>query len=224
MDEQYKNLKFEITDDMLLHAETYVSIAEKAAFAKLVSEECIEEYEMSVDKIRGDSVLALPSLYREKPMIKQIYLMYFFLTKYLKIELSDEFGAQEYDKFASFHPMNQLERAKRNATISQKVYDILDDFKDMKKMLDIEIYNELQCRNEPIGRILAGVSLISSPETVEKIVTQINDLAKEANEAEKKVAQRKNAKSGQTKATKGKKLPDKTDKKTEEKATEKQDK
>ena len=175
-----KNEPFEITEEMIKKAKTYISLADKIAFAKTIAEECIESVEMSVQKIQSDEVLALPQLYEENAMRKQLYLMQAFLRHYLGVEVPNEFGVADYDKYAKSHPMNQLKRFKSgNAEIKNKVFDLLADYKELKKLLEIEIYNAKFARNDTVERIFAGITVGSSPEFIQKAVEQLKATTEE---------------------------------------------
>lgn len=171
-----KNFKFAISEEMIEKADSYIPLEKKVSFAKVWAEQCLEEVEISLQKMEADTLLALPPVWQEKTMIKQVALMYGFLSLYLHIEVPDDFGVQAYNKFGRWHPFNQMERLKTNPRAKDKVFDIIDDFKELKKFLDIEIYNLRMARNDGWTRALAGISTISSPEAVKALSAEMEKL------------------------------------------------
>ena len=168
-----KDFKFEITEEMIQRAERYIPISQKVAFAETYAPECLRQVSITTQKLQSDTILALPQLYEESTLMKQLILMQGFLTLYLHIDTGDEFTANKYDLFASFHPMNQLERLKTNPNIKDKVFDILADYKELKKIFEVELYNRKSTINDSVERILAGVAVINDPETLKKVMEEL---------------------------------------------------
>ena len=76
-------------------------------------------------------------------------------------------SADEYDKWAGSHVMNQMERWKRaKNTVSNKVYDIMYDFKAFENMLLGAIRDEIDARNDPALRMMQMMDAQTSPETL----------------------------------------------------------
>lgn len=171
-----EKFNFIITEEMVKRATKYVPLAEKMGFIAAYAPDCLKEVEISVQKLQSDSLLALPPLWAENIQFKQMYLLRGFLEMYLHIEVAKNFTSKEYDKYAAFHPFNQLERLKNNPELKDIVFDILADFKELKKLFDIEIYNLKSARNDGMERFLAGVSIIASPEAIQKMQAEIEKL------------------------------------------------
>lgn len=198
---------FEITPEMIKVAKSYIPLSEKVAIAKAVAEACIEPLETSVLSVQADNTLALPKQYEENIYLKKLYLAQYFLSEYLNIQLPENFTGADYDKFFASHPMNQLERMKGSTELKNKVFDILADFKELKKIVDIEIYNAKAARNDGLERLLAGITVVSTPENVEALVKELKqatdnlataretatDKRKEVAEIQKKAAKVKQA-------------------------------
>lgn len=175
-----KKQKFVITEGMIQNASRYIPLARKIALIEVYAPDCLQAVEISTQKLQSDSILALPQLYEENILMKQLVFMQVFLTEYLHIQLQkggvgeyDGFSAEQYDEFASSHPMNQLERLKTVSSVKDKVYDIIADFKDFKKLFDLKIFNLKAAHNDGIERALAGISVINDPETMKKIVEEL---------------------------------------------------
>ena len=127
-------------------------------------------------------------------MAKQIHLMYVLLTEYLQVKVNDDFSAEDYDNYAKFHPMNQLERFKSGSVeVKNKVFDLLYDFKELKKLIDTEIYNLKCAHNDALERFLAGVTLLSNPENVQKMVAELQKVTEQVQEKQAEVKQKRSA-------------------------------
>lgn len=170
--------QFVISEDMILKAKTYIPLAEKVAFAKVTAPLCLETVEISTMKVQSDATLALPEMVEENPLIKQLYLMEFFLAKYFGIKIEGDFNSKAYDHYARSHPLNQLERFKgtgisKDKEVRDRVFDILSDFKEVKKYLEVEIYNLRMSRNDSLERFLAGITVLSDPETIKALTEEL---------------------------------------------------
>ena len=187
--EQKNNVVLEITEEMIEKADSYIPLEQKMSFARLVAPDCVENVEMSVQKAQSDATLTLPQMWREKTELKQLYLLQFFLREYLHIDVPDNFGTNDYNAYAKFHPICQLERFKYKSSpaIKDKVYDLLSDFRDLKRFLEVEIHSELANRNDLLEPLLAGVTLLSSPVNIKELLTELKS---KSGELEKKLKQR----------------------------------
>lgn len=168
-----KRKEFEITEEMIDKAVTYIPLAEKISFATTIAQACMEKVDVSAVKIEADATFTLPQMVKENLLLKQMYLMEYLLHHYLKIDISDPFTVRDYDYYAESHPLNQLERFKSNINMKNKIFDMLSDFKELKKMLDTEIYNVKTETNDALVRFLASMTLLSDPETVKKLTEQL---------------------------------------------------
>lgn len=205
MDE--KEFVFEITEEMIQRATTYVPLSEKMAFAKLIAPECLVQADIGNRKEQIDSMMALPPLYEENVQLKNLYLMQYFLTRYLNIDIGEaaniNFSSEIYDQYASSHPMNQLERMKSNPAIKDKVFNLIADYKELKKILDVEIYNRKTERNDGLNRFMTGMALAATPEAVEGLAKTVeslkipDDLKTKMEDRDKKFAEADKEKEGQ---------------------------
>ena len=178
-----KKFNFIITEEMVNRAESYMPLARKVALAKTIAPDCIYTAEITTQTLEANKVLALPQICLENILTKQLYLMQIFLTEYLHIELPKgedgkelEFSTEIYDNFARNHPLNQLERLKTNPVVKDKVFDIIADYKEFKKLLDIEIYNLRLARNDAWERALAGIGVITTPDAIQKMQAELEKL------------------------------------------------
>lgn len=184
--------KFIITEDMIRNAESYISHARKKAIAKATAVACLEAVDKQTADISAETSLPIPQLCREECGAKLLHLMYFFLTDYLRLELDDEFTEEEYNYYASSHIFNQLERFKSgDVEIKNKVFDMLYDFKQLKSMLETEIYNLKETKNNGLDRIQSYLDLFSTPENVAKLNELMQKNLGELESAQKKLAEKR---------------------------------
>ena len=183
---------FIINEEMINKATAYIPLVDKIAIAKTFAQNCIQPVEISVQKIQSDETLTLPQMYEDDTMAKQVHLMYVLLTEYLHVKVNDDFSAEDYDHYAQFHPLNQLERLKSgNVEVKNKVFNLLYDFKELKKLIDTEIYNLKSAHNDTIERFLAGITLLSTPENVQKMVTELQKVTEQVQEKQTEVKQKR---------------------------------
>lgn len=170
-----KKEKFKVTEEMISKASDYIPYFEKVTIASDLAESCIEAVDKITDGIATETQLPIPQLYKERSGAKQYFLMYYLLTRYLHIDIKEaKWSDEEYDYYASSHIFNQLERLKsgNNADVKAKVFDILYDYKQLKQMLETEIYNLKESRNDTLTRLQDSISLFASPDNIK----QLNDL------------------------------------------------
>lgn len=180
--------KFIITEEMIQNAEDYIPLAEKSAYAMLCAPLCTKELEFD-GGVNSENAIPLPTIKGEEPGVKALAVMRFFLSHYLKIELPDDFTDKEYDKYAGSHIFNQVERFK-GTPLKDKVFDILADFKEFKKILDAHIANEILRNNEPIERLQCFLTVNTSPETIKNAFAEMNETLGEIEKAKKDIGEK----------------------------------
>ena len=194
--------KFIITEEMIQKAESYIPLARKRAIAKAVAEACLEAADALTEEISRDTQLSIPQLHREQCGTKALHLMYFFLTEYLHLDLSDDFAEDEYDYYASSHIFNQLERFKSgDMELRIKVFDILYDYKALKSMLETEIYNLKETKNSALDRLQSSLALFSTPENIAKLNELLQKTIAETEEAQNKLAEKRGEAKAEIKPT-----------------------
>lgn len=184
-----KKEKFKVTEEMISKASDYIPYFEKVTIASDLAESCIGAVDKGLDGIATETQLPIPQLYKEQSGAKQYFLMYYLLTRYLHIDIKEtKWNDEEYDYYASSHIFNQLERFKsgNNADVKAKVFDILYDYKQLKQMLETEIYNLKESKNNTLDRVQSYIDLFASPDNIK----QLNDLLQKTI-AETEVAQKK---------------------------------
>ena len=91
-----KRKEFEITEEMIDKAVTYIPLAEKISFATTIAQACMEKVDVSAVKIEADATFTFPQMGKEKMLLQPKYLMEDLLPHYLKIDISDLVNVREY--------------------------------------------------------------------------------------------------------------------------------
>ena len=173
-----------ITEEIILNADKYIPISTKSVLARTFAEDCISEVKISVDNAEGSDVL--PPRYQENPKMKSLYGMMTLLSNYLHVLKPDEngditFDASDFDELGSSCIMNQLDRMKssKNIDVRNKVYDILDDYREFYRMLGVEIAALVANKNDPLSRFLEYFKMSITPDMVKDVIEAFSDSMKE---------------------------------------------
>lgn len=176
-----------ITEDIIRNATSYLPIDKKSAMARTFAEDCISKVEISVSK--GDGNDALPPRYQENPRMKSLFGMMVLLSDYLHLIHANDNGdvsltAQEFDEWGEASVMNQLDRMKssKNAEIKNKIYDILDDYREFYRMLGVEISSLIANKNDFLVRFLQYFAAEITPDVVKGLMDGLSDAASELKE------------------------------------------
>jgi hypothetical protein len=176
-----------ITEDVIRNATSYLPIDKKSAMARTFAQDCISKVEISVSKDDGND--ALPPRYQENPRMKSLFGMMVLLSYYLHLIPADENGevsltAQEFDEWGEASVMNQLERMKssKNAEIKNKIYDILDDYRDFYRMLGVEISSLIANKNDFLVRLLQYFTAEITPDALKGLMSGLSNAANELKE------------------------------------------
>ncbi len=179
--------KFVLTEEMVAKAKTYMPLRVKIELAKGIAQSSTKPMKTAAQNT--PAMLPLPALFAEDTGMKTILVMNAFLGFYFDIEINveDKSIFDIFDYYAGSHILNQLERLKVTAQ-KEKVFDIIADFKDFKKMVDTEIEKEVANNNDSLGRLSATMALLGTPENVKKMTDALSALVekKEAKKVESK--------------------------------------
>lgn len=179
-----------ITEDIILNATLYIPIAKKSALARTFAEDCISKVEI---KLNGDDASSiLPPRYQENPMMKSLYGMMTLLTDYLHVLPTDDDGnvsidAATFDEWGEASIMNQIDRMKssKNQEIRNRVYDILDDYREFYRMLGVEISSILANKNDMLSRFMQYFQSEITPDLMKGLVDNLTSVMQEANDYQK---------------------------------------
>ncbi len=182
---------FEITKEMMLSAKTYMDIESKEDLAHNIAVRVLRPMETAKQNHPADELIALPMMMEENVRLKSILLMVTLFSYYFDIEFEEsEDGLLhfDYDFYAGGHPMNQIERFKSDRETKDIAFDLIEDFREFKKIVDTMIYNEKANANDPIGRFMAAIAVLSTPENVAKLS---EELTKSSDELQAKIIEAK---------------------------------
>ena len=196
--------KFTITDEMIRGASDYIPYIDKLTIVSETAEACLEPVDKGMAGIATETQLPIPQLYKERCGAKQYFLMYHFLTHYLHVEIDadGEWNTEVYDYYASSHIFNQLERFKSgDVDVKNKVFDLLYDYKQLKSMLEVEIYNLKEAKNNGLDRIQSYLDLFASPENVAKLNELMQKNLGELETAQQKLTEKRGAAHDEEKPT-----------------------
>ena len=145
--------KIVITPEIVKNATDYIPLMKKQEMAETIAQKCIVKVLMKyTEKGDGTDSVPMPDRYQEYHMYTNLYLMGVLAHEYLHIpyegdgtgkEIIDyenlKMPANVYDQWGASHVLNQLEQMKTDRELREKVFDLLNDYKDFRWMLAHEI-------------------------------------------------------------------------------------
>ena len=164
---------FEITKEILLKAEDYVPLGEKARVAQEIAYRCVNSisYQIEVGGVKVD----VPDFHGRNLPLKERYLLGALFQKYLGIAFEPVAGEEfllsldDYDRAARLHPMNALERFKSDAETREKVFDLLRDYKTLWEMTRTALDDLVAAQNDPVQRYLSAQVSAFTPEALKAL-------------------------------------------------------
>lgn len=183
--------RFEITEDMMRKAESYLSLSAKEAIVQTVLPGCVKrifdyDYEKDTYQTKEDDLPTTMPMYGEDTAFKSRVVLGTVLHFYLGIDIGENLSIEPdvYDLYAGSHVMNQIERFKANPELKSKSFDMLADIRDFEKRLNCAVYSLLQLKNDVGGRVLNALGVMMSQEALENVIHATNE-AQKGMEAEK---------------------------------------
>ena len=184
-------VQFAVLDaESLKKADTYIPLARKAAIVRVLAPGCIEAVDI---RLEGDKagVQPMPPRWQESPLGKRLVMSYVLAGLYLhKIDVDGlyqkeptfDFTARQYDIFSQL--FSQLEVFKRDRDPESEVKSIaaalLSDYRDFEKLLNAEIFNLLQTKNETCTRMVEMIMAQTSPEAIQNATEALKQVQEEA--------------------------------------------
>ena len=197
---------FELTKDMMERAKTYMPLQDKKELAEAIAHYCVRPMkrvrwdgvhvvEMTEEEVKKDPG-TLPDLVEEDLALKMCMLQKVLLSWYFGIETEDDDPVtyEQYDHYAGGHLLNQIERFKSDRDVKNKAFDLTEDFREFRKMVDTIIYNYKMNVNDPLKRFDAMLTVFASPANIQAILAGIQQAG---DEMEKKVKTAKKQKKGE---------------------------
>ena len=163
--------KIVITPEIVKNATDYIPLMKKQEMAETIAQKCIVKVLMKyTEKGDGTDSVPMPDRYQEYHMYTNLYLMGVLAHEYLHIpyegdgtgkEIIDyenlKMPANVYDQWGASHVLNQLEQMKTDRELREKVFDLLNDFKDFRWMLAHEIDILLGHNNDVVTRMMQAI-------------------------------------------------------------------
>ena len=163
--------KIVITPEIVKNATDYIPLMKKQEMAETIAQKCIVKVLMKyTEKGDGTDSLPMPDRYQEYHMYTNLYLMGVLAHEYLHIpyegdgtgkEIIDyenlKMPANVYDQWGASHVLNQLEQMKTDRELREKVFDLLNDYKDFRWILAHEIDILLGHNNDVVTRMMQAL-------------------------------------------------------------------
>lgn len=191
---------FEVTKDMMERAQTYMPLQTKKELAEAIARGCVRPMKrikwngVHVEDLPelAEDPSALPDLVEEDLALKMCMLQNVLLSWYFDVEMDEEkVSFEQYDYYSGGHLLNQIERFKSDKDLKNKAFDLTEDFREFRKMVDTIIYNHKMNVNDPLKRFDAMLTVFASPENLKALLAE---LQKAGDEVEKKVKSAKKKK------------------------------
>ena len=164
---------FEITKEILLKAEDYVPLGEKAHVAGEIAMRCVTSisYQIDVGGVKVDA----PDYHGRNTALKERFLLGYLLSAYLKISFDSAdvtpylLSLDDYDRAARLHPLNALERFKSDPETREKVFDLLRDYKTLCEMTRLAMEDVIAAQNDPVQRYLSAQAQAITPDAMKAL-------------------------------------------------------
>ena len=172
---------FVLTREIMANAQTYMTLADKVQFAKLIVQSCLRKMPVAHEELYQDDAIFVPQIIEEDMAVKNVLLQDMLLGYYFGIDMGEgELSGDElyarYDYYAGGHLLNQIERYKGDKELKNIAFDIAEDWREFKKIVDTMIYNEKQNVNDPLARIAMTLTLLGTPDKLKEAVDSIKSL------------------------------------------------
>ena len=193
------NMATTITIEDVKKAKSYIPAATKEYMARLMAKLIVRPLENDA----GEDGKPLPPIRTEDRLrraqcLHGVLAGWYFGANYEneKITIVDEDGNRReeelhfvmsvgaLDEWLDGHPMNQLERLKKEKQIANKVYDILYDFKAFELTLNGAVRERMEMANDPAIRRAQMLAMQSSPEILKETISMLEEYKKETEKAE----------------------------------------
>lgn len=176
-----------IKEQDVLNAKTSIPLVLKWTLARYIAEFCTDKKQISI-KENGVDTIILPDMTQRNTLRESQYKVGVFVKEYMGKSYEPVHGsndepvpylmaAEEADLWTSFE--NQLDRMKRSKDkeVADRCYDILNDYHAFCRMVSIEIEQELQIKNDIVGRFAWLAKSLINSSTQEELKKSIEDLS-----------------------------------------------
>lgn len=197
--------KIVITPEIVKSATDYIPLMKKQEMAETIAQKCIVKVLMKyTEKGDGTDSVPMPDRYQEYHMYTNLYLMGVLAHEYLHIpyegdgtgkEIIDyenlKMPANVYDQWGASHVLNQLEQMKTDRELREKVFDLLNDYKDFRWMLAHEIDILLGHNNDVVTRMMQAIGTSikeMTADSMQELGEALQNEQSQETEPEKKVS------------------------------------
>lgn len=167
--------------DDIRRADSYIPIVKKSVIAMALAAMCVGKVEVKAEV--GGQQESVPPLWQEDYVNKSLALAFVMTYYYLKMpDITEQYkgdtqpmlSANDFDRYGNIGV--QLDRLKTKlrydegencVSFRDKIYDLQADFRDFEKMLNGEIRNLLNRRNDICARMTAMVGTVA-PEQMQQ--------------------------------------------------------
>ena len=181
-----------ISAEDIQNARTYMPLEVKDLVASQIAVWCVQPDKPDAQHQSEDA----PPMYHEKRGLRHLLMMGVLARFYLRrdfdtedVTVTDADGHEvdkvpidyymsipAYNEWAGSFVVNQMERLKKNKEISDRVYDLLYDFKAFENMVYGAIRDEADRRNDPVLRASAYFSGSVSPDYLKSMVDELEEI------------------------------------------------
>ena len=189
-----------ITEQDILNANASIPLTKKWALAKYIAEWSLEKNSIAVVE-KGKETIPLPSMYQRRTILETQFKIGVFVSEYMgrkfdpvhesetDLPVTYLMAADEADAWSNFEAqLDRLKRSKKEG-VADKCYDILNDYHAFVRMVSIEIEQELQVKNDLLGRAAWFISETVSKTAAEAIQKAVEEIPKEDVQEEKQEAE-----------------------------------
>ena len=168
-----------LTEEDIRNAESYLPLARKTALARAYAQDCLLQFDLQTGNEETDKIF--PSRFQENPQKRMLYGMLVLLREYLKKMEDEDLSSDQYDEWGRASIFNQLDRFKssKDIEIRNKVYDLVDDYREFYRMLGTEINSLVEAKNDFLARFVQYANLSQNPEALQEQLKQLEELSKE---------------------------------------------
>ena len=185
-----------INEQDILNANANMPLVLKYTLAKYIAELCVEKKQITL-KEDGEDSIHLPDMAQRNTLRESQFKIGVFVKEYLKNtfvpvkstndkEIPYLMAADDADKWSDFE--TQIDRLKKskNKEVADKCFDILNDYHAFCRMVSIEIEQELQIKNDIVGRLAWFVSVFLKSATPGKLKESLEEIKKMQEQLESK--------------------------------------
>lgn len=173
---------FVLTREIMANAQTYMTLSDKMTLARAITKNCLRKMPVAHEELYREDSMFVPQLVEEDMALKSMLLQNTLLGYYFGIDMEDidnlsaETMYEKYDYYAGGHLLNQIERYKGDKELKNVAFDIAEDWREFKKIVDTMIYNEKQNVNDPLARIAMTLTFLGTPEKLSEAIESIKTM------------------------------------------------